>query len=130
LAYNKTGDIGTLLGDIALVDVENGHRYILGVLVDSPFNDGRASELVRRVSGRVHEEMSQPISPSGPGTSPTPESTSGAETTGDYPVVPATEVTPTESEAEIYEDPDVYDEGPETFGEPGDPLSSPELPPG
>jgi len=130
LAYNKTGDIGTLLGDIALVDVENGHRYILGVLVDRPFNDGRASELVRRVSGRVHEEMSQPISPSGPGTSPTPESTSGAETTGDYPVVPATEVTPTEAEAEIYEDPDVYDEGPETFGEPGDPLSSPELPPG
>jgi beta-lactamase class A len=67
LTFNKTGDIGTLLGDVALVDTVNGHRYLLSVLVDRPFNDGRASELVRRVAGRIHEEMSQPVSPVGGG---------------------------------------------------------------
>jgi beta-lactamase class A len=67
LTYNKTGDIGTVLGDLALVDVANGNRYVLGVLVQRPFNDGRASELVRRVAGRIHEEMNQPINPLGAG---------------------------------------------------------------
>jgi beta-lactamase class A len=65
LAYNKTGDIGPSLGDLALVDVANGKRYVLGVLVARPHNDGRANELIRRVSARVHEEMSQPVSPVG-----------------------------------------------------------------
>ena len=70
LTYNKTGDIGTALGDVALVDVANGNRYIVSVLVQRPFNDGRASELIRRVAGRVHEQMSQPINPLGAGGLP------------------------------------------------------------
>jgi beta-lactamase class A len=65
LAYNKTGDIGTALGDVALVDVANGKRYVLGLLVTRPHNDGRANELIRRVAARIHEEMSQPVSPVG-----------------------------------------------------------------
>ncbi|NER79061.1 MAG: serine hydrolase [Leptolyngbya sp. SIO1D8] len=65
ITFNKTGDIGGVLGDIALIDAPNGKRYALGVLVTRPHNDGRANELIRRVAGRIHAEMNQPISPVG-----------------------------------------------------------------
>ncbi len=79
ITYNKTGDIGTSLGDIALVDAPNGKRYILGVLVKRPHNDGRANELIRRIAGRVHEEMNLPLSPIG-GTTPPPTAEPSSET--------------------------------------------------
>lgn len=125
LSYNKTGDIGTLLGDIALVDVANGKRYILGVLVDRPFNDGRASELIRRASGRVYEEMSQPISPVGSGNSPagTPEGSPTGEAATDEAAPPAIDAAPVEAAP-------TTESAPAPYVEPGDSFSSPELPPG
>lgn len=121
LSHNKTGDIGTLLGDVALVDVANGKRYILSVLVDRPFNDGRASELIRRASGRVYEEMSQPISPVGSGNPParTTEGSPAGEAATDAADDPA----PVEAEPTI-------ESVPAPYVEPGDAFSSPELPPG
>ncbi len=118
LTYNKTGDIGTLLGDVALVDTVNGNRYLLSVLVDRPFNDGRANELVRRVAGRVHEEMNQPVSPVGSGfpSESSPGSTPEAGTTSEESASPAPEPA---TSAE-----------PESYVEPETPLASPELPPG
>ncbi|TVQ13182.1 MAG: serine hydrolase [Leptolyngbya sp. DLM2.Bin27] len=65
LTANKTGDIGGMLGDVALVDVPNGKRYSLAVLVQRPNNDGRASELIRRMTETVHAEMAQPLAPVG-----------------------------------------------------------------
>ncbi|PZV11932.1 MAG: serine hydrolase, partial [Leptolyngbya sp.] len=65
LTANKTGDIGGMLGDVALVDVPNGKRYGLAVLVQRPSNDGRASELIRRMTETIHAEMAQPIAPVG-----------------------------------------------------------------
>ena len=62
---NKTGDIETVLGDVALVDAPNGKRYVIATLVDRPENDGRASELIRRTAETAHGELSQPISPVG-----------------------------------------------------------------
>ena len=125
LAYNKTGDIGTLLGDLALVDVANGKRYVLSVLVDRPFNDGRASELIRRASGRVYEEMSQPVSPVGSGNPP-------AATTEDGPgdSSPGTEAEAPASDADSVETDPAIEDAPTPYVEPGAPLSSPELPPG
>lgn len=55
LTYNKTGDIASVLGDAALVDLSNGKRYIVAVMVERPTNDGRAVELIRRISGRVYK---------------------------------------------------------------------------
>ncbi|MEM9002880.1 MAG: serine hydrolase [Cyanobacteria bacterium P01_F01_bin.86] len=83
IAFNKTGDIGTALGDVALIDVANGKRYVLSIIVDRPHNDGRASELIRRVAGRVHEEMKQPVTPIGgtaPATTPPSEASQPGET--------------------------------------------------
>ncbi|MGD1906236.1 MAG: serine hydrolase [Leptolyngbyaceae cyanobacterium] len=65
LVFNKTGDIGTVLGDVALVDAPNGKRYILATLIERPHNDGRASELIRRIAELIHGEMNQPLAPVG-----------------------------------------------------------------
>ena len=108
VAFNKTGDIGTALGDIALVDVANGKRYILGIIVDRPHNDGRASELIRRVAGRIHQEMSQPVTPVGG----TPPSASQSEPSPVDNNVPSTDgmTAPTYPRTDTDENPDTYRE--------------------
>lgn len=65
LLAHKTGDIGAMLGDVALVDVPNGKRYAVALLVQRPANDGRASELIRRMTETIHAEMAQPVAPVG-----------------------------------------------------------------
>ena len=81
LTAHKTGDIGSLLGDVALVDVPNGKRYTLALLVQRPTNDGRASELIRRMTETVHAEMAQPVAPVG-SPSVTPVGTPGTDPMG------------------------------------------------
>ncbi len=63
LTYNKTGDIASVLGDAALVDLSNGKRYIVSVLVERPTNDGRAVELIRRISARIFQVANQAVQP-------------------------------------------------------------------
>ena len=99
------------LGDVALVDLVNGRRYLVSILVDRPFNDGRAGELIRRVSGRLYEEMSQPISPVGIDQSAPAAPAPAATEDGAAAPVPASE-------------PDAY----VAPNEP--PFSNPEVPPG
>ncbi|MEO0828390.1 MAG: serine hydrolase [Cyanobacteria bacterium J06635_15] len=65
LIANKTGDIASTLGDVALIDLPNGTRYALAVLTTRPDNDGRARELIRRVSQEVYQELKQPTAPTG-----------------------------------------------------------------
>jgi beta-lactamase class A len=65
IAANKTGDIGEVLGDVALVDTFNGRRYIMSSLVTRPHNDGRARELIRQTSQRAYQEMNRPLSSNG-----------------------------------------------------------------
>ena len=105
LAFNKTGDIGTVLGDIALVDVANGKRYILGIMVERPHNDGRASELIRRIAGRTHEEMSQPITPVGG----TPPSASSTESSPPEPSQPDATIPNNEAPSPAYPETDSYE---------------------
>ncbi len=59
ISYNKTGDIGVVLGDVALMDLANGKRYAIASLVQRPENDGRARELIRRISQTVYQTMSK-----------------------------------------------------------------------
>ncbi len=61
LTYNKTGDIGSVLGDVALVDLPNGKRYVVAVIVQRPNNDGRARELIRRVSSRTYQIAAEAV---------------------------------------------------------------------
>lgn len=64
LTYNKTGFIDKMLGDVALVDLSNGKRYAVSVLVDRPDNDGRALELIHSLSQRTFEYTDKAVQPS------------------------------------------------------------------
>jgi beta-lactamase class A len=67
---HKTGDIGSLIGDGGLVDMPNGKRYAISVMVKRPHNDGRAYELVSQISAAAYEYLNQTISsPVEPGIS-------------------------------------------------------------
>ena len=61
LTYNKTGYIGKMLGDVALVDLSNGQRYIVAALVERPMNDNRATELIHRISDMTFEISDQAV---------------------------------------------------------------------
>lgn len=63
LTYNKTGDIESVLGDVSLVDVSNGKRYVVATLVERPTNDRRAIELIRRISASTYQEAEKAIQP-------------------------------------------------------------------
>lgn len=56
---HKTGDIGTLVGDVGLVDMPSGKRYIAVVMVRRPHNDGRAQELIRQISRAAYEQFNK-----------------------------------------------------------------------
>ncbi len=54
---HKTGDIGTLIGDVGLVDMPNGKRYAVAAMVKRPFNDDRAYELVQKMSSVIYQHL-------------------------------------------------------------------------
>ncbi|NDJ19187.1 serine hydrolase [Myxacorys almedinensis A] len=71
---HKTGDIGSLVGDIGMVDMPSGKRYVIGVLVKRPHNDDNAQNLIRQISTLTYqyfERSSQPA-PQTPATEANP----------------------------------------------------------
>lgn len=57
---NKTGDIGSLVGDVGVIDLANGRRYLATVLVEREVaNDLAANELVREISRRAYDYWRQ-----------------------------------------------------------------------
>lgn len=54
---HKTGNIGTMVGDVGLIDMPTGKRYLTVVMVKRPYNDTRAEELVRQVSKTSYEYL-------------------------------------------------------------------------
>lgn len=56
---HKTGDIGMAVGDVGLIDMPNGQRYVAGVVVKRPHNDPRAQELIRSISKLTYQAFSQ-----------------------------------------------------------------------
>jgi beta-lactamase class A len=57
---HKTGDIGSMVGDVGLVDMPNGKRYIGVAMVKRPHNDNRAQELIRQISRAAYQEFNKP----------------------------------------------------------------------
>lgn len=62
---HKTGDIGGLIGDVGLIDMPNGKRYALTVLVKRSHNDDQAYDLVQKASRTVYQYLNRaPAAPS------------------------------------------------------------------
>ncbi|HEY9652499.1 MAG TPA: serine hydrolase, partial [Coleofasciculaceae cyanobacterium] len=57
---HKTGNIGSLIADVGLVDMPTGKRYIIAVMVKRPHNDAKAQELIRQISRTVYDFFNQP----------------------------------------------------------------------
>jgi beta-lactamase class A len=51
---HKTGDIGTMVGDVGIVFAPNGARYIVSIQVERPFNDRRGNALIRVLSRGIY----------------------------------------------------------------------------
>ncbi|UBF28879.1 class A beta-lactamase-related serine hydrolase [Kovacikia minuta CCNUW1] len=107
---HKTGDIGTMIGDVGLIDLPNGKRYAAVVLVKRAFNDDRAYDFVSQISRLAYQYFTrttgtQPavtptIAPATPSVSPTasPLSPTGQYSpspTGQYAPSPTGESSPT-----------------------------------
>lgn len=59
---HKTGDIGSLVGDVGVVDLQTGHRYAIAAMVKRPHNDTRAQDLIRQIAAVVYEQFGgQPV---------------------------------------------------------------------
>lgn len=54
---HKTGDIGSAVGDAGIVDMPNGKRYAIAVMVKRPNNDQRANELIRQISRTTYDHF-------------------------------------------------------------------------
>ncbi len=68
---HKTGTLGTLVGDIGLIDAPNGKRYLASILVQRPRNDERAEEAIRQVSRLAYQTFGQTPTAAQPAPSPT-----------------------------------------------------------
>ena len=56
---HKTGDIGSMVGDVGMVTAPNGVRYFVSIQVERPFNDRRANALIRVLSKGIYPCFSQ-----------------------------------------------------------------------
>lgn len=74
---HKTGYINGLLGDAGIIDLPNGKRYLLAVLVQYSGSKKRIEKLIREISHQVYESLSQApqkesLSPQEPASIPLP----------------------------------------------------------
>ncbi|HEY9809995.1 MAG TPA: serine hydrolase [Halomicronema sp.] len=56
---HKTGDIGTFVGDVGMIDMPSGKRYLAAVIVKGPHNDPRSTEMIRQFSRKVYQFFSK-----------------------------------------------------------------------
>ena len=54
---HKTGDIRSSLGDTGIVDMPNGKRYVVSVLVKRPSNDPQAKILIQKISQTAYQHL-------------------------------------------------------------------------
>jgi beta-lactamase class A len=57
---HKTGDIKSALGDVGIIDMPSGKRYIASVLVKRPDNSPLAKEFIQKASGTAYQYFKKP----------------------------------------------------------------------
>ncbi len=72
---HKTGDIGSILADVGLIDMPVGKRYVAAVMVKRPHNDVSARQLIQQISRLTYQYFDQstvsPVTPAIPESTPT-----------------------------------------------------------
>ena len=54
---HKTGDIRSVVGDVGLIDMPTGKRYMVCVIVKRSDNDPKAQELIRQISKTIYQHF-------------------------------------------------------------------------
>lgn len=54
---HKTGDIGSVLADAGIVDIPNGKRYLVAIMVKRPHNDSQARTLIQEISRTAYQHF-------------------------------------------------------------------------
>ena len=57
---HKTGDIKSVLGDVGIIDMPSGKRYIASILVKRPDNSLQAKEFIQKASRTAYEYFQNP----------------------------------------------------------------------
>ncbi len=83
---HKTGDIASSVGDSGIVDMPNGKRYAISVMVKRPDNDQRANEMIRQISRATYDYFLNGGSVSSTGNNAAP---AGNSATSAEPVSPS-----------------------------------------
>jgi len=52
---HKTGHIGSLVGDVGMIDQPSGKRYLAAIMVERPDNNSQANQLIRRYSQETYQ---------------------------------------------------------------------------
>ena len=52
---HKTGDIKSMLGDVGIIDMPNGKRYIASMLIERPDNSLQAKEFIQQASRAAYQ---------------------------------------------------------------------------
>jgi beta-lactamase class A len=61
---HKTGNISKVVGDVGLVDTDDGKRYLIAAIVKRNKEDERADQLIRQISRLTYENLTaKPITP-------------------------------------------------------------------
>lgn len=69
---HKTGNIDSVSGDVGLIDMPNGKRYLVGVLVQRENDDPQANELIRQISATTYQYFDSSTYVEPDSNSPTP----------------------------------------------------------
>jgi beta-lactamase class A len=88
---HKTGNIGSMVGDVGLVNLPSGRQYIAATLIKRPRNDESAEKLIRSISRAGYREFnnSNPTN-----TTNSTDSTGNTGNTNSAPSTNQTDTTP------------------------------------
>ncbi|XWK89652.1 MAG: serine hydrolase [Phormidium sp.] len=65
---HKTGNIGSMLADVGIVNLPSGKQYVIAVMVQRPRRDVRAQKIIQQISSTTYQYFNQ--NPQNPSTVP------------------------------------------------------------
>ena len=59
---HKTGDIGVVIGDVGIVDMPNGKRYIASIFITRPYDDPKGKDLLHEIGKMFYQHLDKNVS--------------------------------------------------------------------